>query len=145
MHSTSVIVRVKNEEQWIGHALQSIIDNINNVKILIVDNNSTDSSINIARLFKHDTSKPKSERYADIDILELNEYSPGRAINLAVKKVKTESLLLLSSHCEITKYSHELVNNILEKHVAVLGNRSQDILVKKLCLDIFGLIMERIK
>ncbi len=123
MHNTSVVVRVKNEEQWIGHALQSIIDNIHNAKIFIVDNNSTDSSLNIARLFQHDTSKPKSERYADIEILNLNEYSPGKAINLAVKKVNTDTLLLLSSHCEITNYSHELVKNILKKHVAVFGKQ----------------------
>tara|TARA_A100001035_G_C27781498_1_gene501977 strand:+ start:775 stop:1482 length:708 start_codon:yes stop_codon:yes gene_type:complete len=123
MHSTTVIVRVKNEEQLIGNALQSIIDHIDNAKIIIVDNNSSDNSINIARLFQHDTSKPKSDRYADIEIIKINEYSPGKAINLALKKVNTENLLLLSSHCEISKYSCELVNNLLETHVAVFGKQ----------------------
>ena len=123
MHNTSVIVRVKNEEQWIGHALQSIIDNVNNSKIIIIDNNSDDNSINIAKLFQHDTSKPKSNRYADIDIIKINEYSPGKAINLAVEKVKTNTLLLLSSHCEISKYSITLVKNLLESHVAVFGKQ----------------------
>ena len=123
MHSTTVIIRVKNEEQWIGHAIQSIIDHINHSKIIIVDNNSTDSSITIAKLFKHDTSRPYSGRYTDIDIINISDYSPGKSINVAVSKVKTKSVLLLSSHCEISSYSAEHVDSLLDTHVAVFGKQ----------------------
>ena len=27
-----VIIRAKNEEQWIGHCIQSILDNLNNLR-----------------------------------------------------------------------------------------------------------------
>ena len=123
MHETTVIVRVKNEENWIGHSIQSIIDYVIKPKILIINNQSVDSSITIAKLFQHDTSRAYSDRYADIDIININEYSPGRAINLAVQEVTTDSLLLLSSHCEITSYSVELVEKHLHSHVAVFGKQ----------------------
>ena len=74
MHSTTVIIRVKNEENWIGHSIQSILDQIKSPRIIIIDNNSSDSSLTIAKLFKHDTSRPQSARYADIDIMNINEY-----------------------------------------------------------------------
>ena len=41
----SVIIRSKNEERWIGHAIQSVIDNLPNNEIIIVDNNSIDKSL----------------------------------------------------------------------------------------------------
>ena len=123
MDDTTIIIRVKNEEDWIGHSIQSVIDNIKNAKIIVVDNSSTDSSLNIARLFKHDTSISKSERYVDLEIINIEKYSPGRAINQAVKLVNTKSILLLSSHCEIIEYSENLVNNLLEKHVAIFGKQ----------------------
>ena len=44
MSKVSVIIRNKNEERWIGHAIQSVVDFIDNPEIIIVDNNSTDNS-----------------------------------------------------------------------------------------------------
>ena len=56
-----VIIRVKNEEDYIGHAIQSCLDFIpGDIEIVVVDNNSTDQSINVARMFQHDTSLPQS-------------------------------------------------------------------------------------
>ena len=52
MDNISVIIRNRNEEQWIGHAIQSVIDNFDNPEIVIVNNNSTDESMNIVRMFK---------------------------------------------------------------------------------------------
>ena len=42
MDNISVIIRCRNEEQWIGHSIQSVIDNFDNPEIVIIDNNSTD-------------------------------------------------------------------------------------------------------
>ena len=47
--STSIIIRTKNEERWIGHAIQSVLDNISKPEIIIVDNNSTDKTIKEAK------------------------------------------------------------------------------------------------
>ena len=50
----SVIIRCRNEERWIGHSIQSIIDFFDNdSEIVIVDNNSNDKSKNIISLFSN--------------------------------------------------------------------------------------------
>ena len=54
MNEISVIIRVKNEERWIGHAIQSVIENLPGSEIIIIDNNSTDNSIQIAKYFLKD-------------------------------------------------------------------------------------------
>ena len=43
----SVIIRTKNEERWIGHCIQSIIDYLNKPEIIIIDNFSNDGQIGI--------------------------------------------------------------------------------------------------
>ena len=49
--SISVIIRSKNEERWIGHAIQSVLDNLIKPEIIIIDNFSTDETINIVKSF----------------------------------------------------------------------------------------------
>ena len=65
----SVIVRNRNEEQFIGHAIQSVIDNISDFEIIVVDNMSTDDSIDIVKMFN----------FEDIKIETITNYSPGRS------------------------------------------------------------------
>ena len=36
--SFSVIIRTRNEEQWIGHAMQSVLNHLNKPEIIIIDN-----------------------------------------------------------------------------------------------------------
>ena len=50
----SVIIRNRNEERWIGHCIQSVIDLVMKPEIIIVDNNSNDDSIGIVRNFMQD-------------------------------------------------------------------------------------------
>ena len=40
----SVVIRAKNEERWIGYAIQSALDHLRKPEIVIVDNNSTDKT-----------------------------------------------------------------------------------------------------
>ena len=47
----SVIIRIRNEERYIGHAIQSCIDFVENPEIIIVNDHSTDKSLYICRLF----------------------------------------------------------------------------------------------
>ena len=49
--NVSVIIRTKNEERWIGHAIQSVLDNIHKPEIIIVDNFSKDSTLQIVNHF----------------------------------------------------------------------------------------------
>ena len=48
----SVIIRVKNEERWVGHAIQSTLDFLDGPQIVVVDNKSTDESIDIVDIFR---------------------------------------------------------------------------------------------
>ncbi len=78
----SVIIRCKNEERWIGHTIQSVLDFIPHNEIVIVDNNSEDESIEIAKSFRRDPDlSGNNEHYTDVKIVKLLSYSPGIALN----------------------------------------------------------------
>ena len=50
----SVIIRTRNEERWIGYAVQSILSNLNKPEIIIIDNDSKDETLDILRFFTQD-------------------------------------------------------------------------------------------
>ena len=52
MDKVSVIIRNRNEEQYIGFAIQSVLDHFNKPEIIVVDNNSTDNSIEVVSMFR---------------------------------------------------------------------------------------------
>ena len=79
----SVLIRVKNEEQWIGHCIQSILDFIDKPEIIVVDDHSTDDSLKISSLFLEDPNlEHKSSNYTKIKFIKINKYTPGKALNL---------------------------------------------------------------
>ena len=50
----SIILRCRNEERYIGYALQSIHDFLGyNVEIIIVNNDSTDNSMRVVNTFEY--------------------------------------------------------------------------------------------
>ena len=83
----SVIIRNKNEERWIGHAIQSIIDLVDRPEIIVIDNNSTDNSLNIVKNFMQDPllNKKNSRNYTKVKIINIKDYTPGKSIKLGVK------------------------------------------------------------
>jgi len=88
----SFVVRTKNEEQWIGHCLQSIVDNFKDPQIIIVDNESEDDSVKIAKMFTD-----------QVCYIKKNEYSPGKALNLGFNLATTSVVGVISAHCEVDK------------------------------------------
>ena len=68
MDNISVIIRCRNEEQWIGHSIQSVMDNFKKPEIVVVDNNSTDNSMGIVRMFKRDKKLADDGNYTNIKI-----------------------------------------------------------------------------
>lgn len=112
-HALSVVIRVKNEADYIGRCIQSCIDILPvPLQIVIVDNCSTDDSLKVAKLFKHDTSLPANKSYCDIDICTISEYSPGSALNLGISLCKHQNILVISSHCELLSFDPELLNSV---------------------------------
>ncbi len=120
----SILIRTKNEERWIGHAIQSILDNISKPEIIIVDNNSTDKTLDIVKHFVEDPLlDSKSKRYTNIKIFNIQNYSPGRSINLGVKKCSRKYILILSAHCILKKFNENDIISQLKNKVCVFGNQ----------------------
>ena len=93
----SIIIRTKNEEQWISHCLKMVYgQTISDVEVVIVDNKSNDNTLHIARKFP-------------VKIIEITNYLPGRAINKGVIASSGEYIACLSAHC-IPKHKRWLEN-----------------------------------
>ena len=109
----SVIIRNRDEAEYIGFAIQSVVDHIKDPEIIIVDNNSKDDSLKIVSLF---------DRY-NIKTYSIDDYTPGKALNLGVNKCSNDTILILSAHSQITKLDLDSVEEHLKNNVAVFGNQ----------------------
>jgi len=114
MDNISIVIRNRNEGEYIGFAIQSCLDHFNKPEIIVVDNNSTDDSLQVVNLFKDRTT---------IKVVSINDYTPGKSINLGVKHATKDIVLLLSAHSQITKVDLWRVGQDLTHNVAVFGNQ----------------------
>jgi glycosyltransferase involved in cell wall biosynthesis len=120
----SVILRSKNEERWVGHCIQSILDNFTNPEIINIDNQSTDDTAQIIKNFRKDKNLISDDpRYTKIIFENIKNYTPGRAINLGVKKATNKIILIISAHCVIEKINFTRISEELDKYVCVYGNQ----------------------
>ena len=114
MDNISIIIRNRNEAEHIGFALQSVIDHYNEPEIIIIDNESTDDSLKVVSLFDN----------CDIEIYDLKDkYTPGKALNLGVKKATRDTILVLSAHCQITKLDFGKVKTQLDSDIAAVWGK----------------------
>ncbi len=132
MDKVSIIIRCKNEERWIGHTIQSCLDHIEYPEIIILDNISSDQSIQIAKSFAHDPLIKNDRKYTEMKIINIEEYTPGKAINLGVKNAKHDLILIISSHCVLKAFNLEEISKELDKHVCVFGNQNPYYLGKRI-------------
>ena len=121
----SVVIRTKNEERWIGHTIQSVLELLNKPEIVVVDNNSSDQTISVVRHFQQDPELNSSEspQYTNIKIVEIDDYSPGKALNKGVLNCSNKYILVISSHCVLIKFNFEKQVRDLEEHVCIFGNQ----------------------
>ncbi len=110
----SIIIRNKNEAEFIGFTLQSCLDFFDKPEIIIVDNNSTDDSLDIVQNFNNRT---------EIKIKKIDMYKPGESINKGVKHASNEYILVLSAHTQIIQLDFDSIKKNLEKHKAVFGQQ----------------------
>lgn len=88
MIDTSIIVRTKNEERWIGHCLAAIFSqDYKNFEVIVVDNQSDDRTIEVAK------------RYSIAQILTIENFLPGKALNLGIKASTGLFIVCISAHC----------------------------------------------
>tara|TARA_Y100000593_G_scaffold53123_1_gene99522 strand:- start:1613 stop:2251 length:639 start_codon:yes stop_codon:yes gene_type:complete len=113
MDNISVIIRNRNEERYIGYAIQSALDLFKNPEIIVIDDNSTDNSLEIVRTFT----------FSNIYIYKIDDYTPGKALNMGVKYSKNDNILVLSAHSEMIQIDYEKVLEQLKKYCAVFGRQ----------------------
>ncbi|WP_281633871.1 glycosyltransferase family 2 protein [Flavobacterium luteolum] len=100
----SIVIRNKNE----GRALENTLSILTRLysndfeEIIIVDNNSTDNSIEVAKKY-------------NCKIVTIDNFSYGRAINFGIEKAACKYILLLSSH------SIPIGNNFFKNTLLALG------------------------
>lgn len=121
----SVIIRCRNEDRWIGHCIQSVLDLLNKPEIIIIDNKSTDETLQIVKSFKEDPNlkDKKNRKYTKINILSIADYSPGRSINLGVKNATNPIILVISAHCVLKKIDINKHIKDLKKYKCIFGNQ----------------------
>lgn len=84
----SVIVRTKNEENWIKACLSAVYSQEGvSLEVVIVDNNSDDKTVDIAR-------KMGVEK-----VVSIQSYRPGAALNKGVSVASGDFVVFLSAHC----------------------------------------------
>jgi glycosyltransferase involved in cell wall biosynthesis len=132
--NASIVVRTKNEETWIGHCLKSISTQKNvNFEIILVDNESTDETLEIVDNF-------------DVKILKIKDFLPGRALNMGFNQSQGEFVVCISGHCVPTDdfWLEKLICEFDDPEVAGVYGRqlplsySSDI-DKRDLLTVFGL------
>ena len=104
----TIIIRSKNEEKWIKACLSSVFSqSLKDFEIFLVDNNSTDTTVN------------KAKEYGVKKVLFIDDYLPGKAINLGVEIAQGEFIVLLSAHCVPT--SKDWLKNLYSNFEADKG------------------------
>lgn len=117
------VVRTRNEEQYIGFALQSIFDRFGaDTPVVVIDNASSDNTLRIVQDF------PK--KFHDINVLFIpsHEYTPGKALNTGIEFLNNKKCTIagiLSAHCEITQANSDMIEGHLkdDQCVAVMGKQ----------------------
>lgn len=142
MTSVTIVLRSKNEEQWIGSTLQAISHQEGiTPEIILVDNGSTDNTVPIFKQLC-----PQGA------IVIIDEFFPGKAINMGIRAGGGDIIIILSSHCipVNSNWLQALIQPLLddERIGAVYGRqipmRGSSALDKRDLLNTFG-IEERVQ
>ena len=113
MDNISVIIRNKNEERYIGYAIQSVLDVFDKPEIIVVDNNSVDDSMNIVNTFD----------FENIKTYTIDSYTPGKSINFGVSKCSNDYILVLSAHSQIINCQFRKIKGLLDEYCVVGGKQ----------------------
>jgi len=114
----SIVIPVKNSKQTIGECIESAKSSgSNNIEIVVVDDNSSDGSIDIAK--GYGCKVVKSEGMGGV----------AAARNAGAKKAKGEIILFMDSDIILRKNAFELIREDFEKKdvEAVIGIQSKEL------------------
>lgn len=111
----SVIIRNHNEHQYIGFSIQSVLDFIPSAEIIVIDDHSTDDSLDVVKLFTN---------RGNVKLFKIDDYTPGKALNYGTRIASYDTILVLSAHSQIVKLDLDYVMLQLKTHSAVFGNQT---------------------
>ena len=124
MDNISIIIRNRNEERYIGYAIQSVLDIFDKPEIIVVDNNSTDNSMGIVNMFKRDKLlKSDNNKYTEIKRHSIESYTPGKSLNYGVTKCSNDYVLVLSAHSQIMNCEFGKIKDLLDEHCVIGGKQ----------------------
>ena len=84
----SIIIRTKNEERWIGLCIEKIKkQSYKNYEIILVDSLSEDKTVE------------KAKRHGIDKLVTIENYKPGKAINIGIEASRGDLIVILSAHC----------------------------------------------
>jgi glycosyltransferase involved in cell wall biosynthesis len=114
----TVIIPLYNNDKYIKRCLQSIINqSIKNIKIIIVDDGSTDDSLHIIRWYV--------QRYDFIECYTSRRQGPGMARNIGITNCLTKYITFIDSDDWIDLNAYEKCLDLLECNpqcdIAVIG------------------------
>ncbi len=137
----SVIIRFHNEAPYLESTLRAVKGQrfpVGEFEICAVDNQSTDGSRAIA------------ERYAD-QLLQIDTYRPGRALNMAIEQARGRHIAVLSAHTIPANrnwlhylWTHQESSRLLAVYGGQLYNLNSKFLDKR-DLDIFSTLEPRVE
>lgn len=112
MPEISIIVRTYNEEEWIGHCLETVgRQTIDGVEVVLVDNQSTDKTVEKAQHVR-----------PDLTLVEIEDYMPGLALNEGIGASSGEYVVCLSAHCvPVDEYWLENLRANFDREANVAG------------------------
>jgi rhamnosyltransferase len=130
----SIIIRTKNEERWISSCLQKVFSQTyKNIEVILVDNGSTDQTLNRAKEYP-------------VKVVTIDDFFPGKAINLGIKEAQGDYIVCLSGHCiPVNEFWLEhLLKEIDNPNIAGIYGRQEPFsfsspLDKRDLLTVFGL------
>ncbi len=110
----SIIIRTKNEEEWIVPCINAIKkQSIKNTEIILVDNCSEDKTVKLAKSL------------GVKKIVKIKKYLPGKALNIGITKSNSDTVVILSAHC-IPKNKYwlkNLISPLVQKNIVGVYGR----------------------
>lgn len=115
MDNISIVIRNRNESEFIGFSIQSCLDHFDRPEIIIVDNYSSDDSLEVCSLFKDRTP---------IKVSKIDNYTPGKALNMGVNLATRDYILILSAHCQIIEMDFAYIKTKIESFKGIFGKQN---------------------
>lgn len=131
----SVIIPVFNEEKIIADCLKSLQDQSwKGVEIILVDDGSTDNSVNIIEDLKLEISRVSLSQKRNVKNLKLirqNHLGAGAARNLGVKEAKGEILVFVDADMTFDKKFIEMLTKPIRAKQAIGTFSKNEIVLNK--------------